>query len=584
MQGLDRTRLIFFAIVGIALLIVGAAFILSLVRPSAASPTPLPPAAVTPTVSPDSVEISFYSSNTKEDWINAVTETFNAAQVKTAAGKPIFVHVTHVTSGGSQQDILSGKIKPIVWSPGDQSWVEGANQVWQDRAGRPLISEACPPTIYAPIGFVMWRPMAEAMGWPGKPIGWDDIVALAADPTGWDKYGHPEWGQFKFGHTNPDFSNSGMLMLAALAYSTLDVTRDLTPEMVKSEAVINALRQLELHTYHYGTQSRDLLALMARRGPSYLHAATTTEAETLKYNAEAKDQLRFPLVFIFPAEGTYWTGQLFCVLDAEWVSTEQREAAQLYRDYLLAPEQQAIAIDNALRPLDLSVPLHAPIALENGTDPRASPQTVPDLAVPSAAAANAVKDVFHQTKKKATIVIVLDRSGSMQGDKIKNASEATANFLLRLERDDEVVVYSFSDAPVELQPAGRAGEVVERLSATLGSVYAEGGTALYDSICQAVLRVGELQQASEAAGDKRLYGIVALSDGKDTASQKTVNDMFNCLPSGEDVAGVKVFTIAYGDDADRDLLLRIANRTNGKTFSGDPETIEKVYLAISAEQ
>jgi Ca-activated chloride channel family protein len=60
--------------------------------------------------------------------------------------------------------------------------------------------------------------------------------------------------------------------------------------------------------------------------------------------------------------------------------------------------------------------------------------------------------------------------------------------------------------------------------------------------------------------------------------------MLNCLPSGEDVEGIKVFTIAYGDDADKDLLLRVANRTNGKTFSGDPATIERVYTAISAEQ
>jgi Ca-activated chloride channel family protein len=60
--------------------------------------------------------------------------------------------------------------------------------------------------------------------------------------------------------------------------------------------------------------------------------------------------------------------------------------------------------------------------------------------------------------------------------------------------------------------------------------------------------------------------------------------MFRCLPSGEDVQGVKVFTIAYGDDADEDLLLRVANRTNGKSFTGDPETISWVYKAIAAEQ
>ena len=50
------------------------------------------------------------------------------------------------------------------------------------------------------------------------------------------------------------------------------------------------------------------------------------------------------------------------------------------------------------------------------------------------------------------------------------------------------------------------------------------------------------------------------------------------------IAALKVFTIAYGEDADQDLLLRIANRTNGKLFTGDPATIETVYLAISAEQ
>src|SRR5574341_1340352 len=82
-------------------------------------------AATTTAAAPaGAVEISFYSSNTKEDWINAVTESFNAAQIKVKSGEPIFVRVTHVTSGGSQSDILSGKIKPIAWSPGDQSWVD----------------------------------------------------------------------------------------------------------------------------------------------------------------------------------------------------------------------------------------------------------------------------------------------------------------------------------------------------------------------------------------------------------------------------------------------------------------------------
>ena len=94
----------------------------------------------------------------------------------------------------------------------------------------------------------------------------------------------------------------------------------------------------------------------------------------------------------------------------------------------------------------------------------------------------------------------------------------------------------------------------------------------------------ELKAQHEAEGERRLYGIVLLSDGDDTSSERTENQMFGCLPSGEDVEGTKIFTIAYGDDADTDLMLRIANRTNGRSFTGDPESIERIYNSISAEQ
>lgn len=530
------------------------------------------------------VEVLFVSSNAKENWINAATEKFNAAQIRTGAGNPVFVRVQHVTSGGSQADILNGKIQPTVWSPGDMSWVNETNQVWRDRTGQPLITENCRPTAYAPVGFGMWRPFAEALGWPDKPISWQTLVELAADPQGWARYGHPEWGEFKFGHTHPNYSNSGLLIMTALAYDALDLKAGLTAANVKSDPVITAFEQVEFHTYHYGVQNRDLISLMARRGPSYLHAINTSEAEILKANVDLKNQLRYPLVFIFPAEGTFWTEQPFCTLNATWVSPEQAEAARLYRDFLLAREQQDLAVDNYLRPVDTSIPLRAPLTLEGGTDPRVTTAQVPALESPSAPATAAIKDVFLQTKKKATVVLVLDVSGSMQGEKIANAAESTASFIRRLERDDEVIVLPFNYMVQDMGLSGRAAEVAEPLAQRVRNLYAEGGTALFDAVCAAADRINAERAQDEADGERRLYGIVVLSDGQDTASSRTENDMFNCLPSGEDVAGIKVFTIAYGDDADKDLLLRMANRTNGKTFSGDPATIERVYIAISAEQ
>jgi len=545
--------------------------------------TPVTEATAAPPANSIAIEIS--SSNTKEDWMNAVVEKFNAEQQKVASGDIIFVTVKHVTSGGSQRAILDGTSQPVVWSPGDQSWVDEANRVWRDRKGTLLIPEACTQTVLAPTGFAMWRPMAEALGWPDKPISWDDIVKLSADPQGWEALGHPEWGQFKFGHTHPDYSNVGLLSMTTLAYSTLNKTEGLTADEVYSDVVVQAFAGVEQNTYHYGLQSRPLMQILAQRGPEYLHAVTTSEAETLKTNKEFESSLRYPLVFIFPAKGTFWSEQPYCVLDGDWVSDVQKEAAGIFKDYLLDKKQQELAITYYLRPVDPTIPLHAPLALESGTDPRVTTDSIPALVSPSAEVSSAVKDVFHQTKKKATIVLLLDISGSMEGDKMTSAVESSVNFVKRLDPNDEIYLIVFGgDGDVYELGGGRAGDIAEALADKINGLFANGNTPLYDGVCSATQKINELQAAHEANNEKRLYGIVLLSDGQDTASANTQNQMFNCLPSGENVDGTKIFTIAFGEDADADLMLRIANRTNGKTFKGDPTSIESIYNSISAEQ
>jgi Ca-activated chloride channel family protein len=354
---------------------------------------------------------------------------------------------------------------------------------------------------------------------------------------------------------------------------------------VYSEAVLEAFRGVEQNTYHYGIQSRPLMQILAQRGPEYLHAVTTSEAETLKTNAEFAATMRYPLVFIFPSKGTFWSEQPYCVLDGDWVTDEQKDAAKIFKEYLLDKKQQELAITYYLRPVDPSIPLHAPLTLENGTDPRVTLKTVPALQSPSAEVSSAVKDVFHQTKKKAAIILVLDTSASMEGEKIKNAVASSVNFVKRLDPNDEIylMIFGGTEDIYELG-GGRAGDVSEELATKLNGLFADGNTPLYDAVCAATKKADELKAAHETAGEKRLYGIVLLSDGQDTASFNTQNQMFNCLPGGENVEGTKVFTIAYGDDADPDLMLRIANRTNGKTFKGDPESIESIYNSISAEQ
>ncbi len=590
----DRTRLVFVAIIGVALLVVALAFIFDgdgevnggdVTVVANSSEDIEQTSSSTAKNSSDPIEISMWTNDTKASWVKRVTEDFNNAGLEIASGRPIIVHVDQLSSGDVFPKILSGELQPTVWSPGETSWINDANAVWQDLNGRPLTSGPCTPVVYTAIGIGMWRPMAEAMGWPDTPIGWDDIVDLAADPEGWTRYGHPEWGQFKFGHTHPDSSNTGFLAITSAVYAALDQTAGLTPDLVKSEKVREALRKLELNTFHYGRSSKSLAIKTALRGPGYLHAGTNSEIGVLATNHFQGPEMRFPFVFIYPEGSVFWSNNPFCILDADWVTDEQREAAGIYHDYLLSREVQEIAIEEWLRPADQNIPLSGALTLDGGTDPRVKVETWGVESVSGETAA-AVLDVFHEEKKRATVAILLDTSESMATRKLNGAVQATNAFLQAYARDkdDEIAVYIFNDDVTRLQPSGRVGEVGESLQKTVETIFAEGNTALYDAVCQAVEDIEAREAEAEAAGDPRLYGIVLLSDGQDTNSQRSESDMLGCLPSGETAEGVKIFTIAYGEDADNNLLERIANRTNGKFFESNPDDIQEVLLDILYEQ
>ncbi|MAT98717.1 MAG: hypothetical protein CL608_16360 [Anaerolineaceae bacterium] len=583
---MNRTRLIFFGILTVTACVILSVVVIQFLNPADGSET----AVTNPTdeieVPAGSVLVTLASSNTKESWLDQVVEKFNAEQVETSAGSPIVVDVSHVTSGGSMNAILDGSSQPVAWSPGDQSWVDQANDTWRQRTNLPLASQSCAPTIYAPLGFAMWRPMAETLGWPETPIGWDTIVELAADPEGWASSGRPEWGQFQFGHTHPAYANSGLLSMTSFVYGIAGKTDTLTPAEIYAPNVEEAMRQLEENTSKYGRQAPALLEAMAQQGPSYLHAAAVPEADVVRFNIERGNELTFPLAFIFPAGGTIWADHPYCILDnAEWVAEEQAEAAQIFLDYLLAREQQEMAIDNYLRPLDTNIPLHAPMSLENGTDPSVTPSTVASLPSPNADISAAVIDLFNITKRKATILIVLDVSGSMEGERIRTARDATVEFLSRLDANDEVGLLIFHDSVNELSPATRVGNVGEALSRRVAELISGGNTALYEAVCQAVETTTALQAEDLAAGETRLYGIILLSDGEDTMGTVTENQMFaTCLPANAEADGVKIFPIAFGEAADQDVLNRIANVTGGRLFTADPTSISNVYLSISAEQ
>jgi Ca-activated chloride channel family protein len=577
-----RSQFIFIGAIAIAIFVVVIGLI---ARPSAPPSTSSTPQVNATALPADAVVVSIESSNTKEDWMNLAIKNFNALQMKTASGKPIVVTVKHGGSGTGLDAIMAGTSKPVVYSPGTNVWISQLNQKWSDRTGRTLIKNDCPALTSEPFGIAMWKPMAEALGWPSKPIGLRDIEKLAADPNGWSTIGHSEWGTFKFGHGHPDYANSGLLTMIAATYAGAGVTSGLTPAIVKSDQVITSVRALEERVFHYGRLSTDLFDRMTVRGPGYLHAISAFESDVVKWNLQHASELRFPLVFIVPSDGTFWTEHPYCILDnADWVSADQREAAQTFQKYLLDPAQQALAVTVGLRPADQSIALNAPLDVDHGANPAINAKSAPNLEYPSEEVVTHILDVFHQVKKQATVIVIIDTSGSMAGDKIKGAVDGALSFLDQMESSERVTVLAFSDDVAELSPSGRVGDVREKLKQTVSGLISGGGTALHQVVITALDKMKQIQAQDAANGESRLYGIVLLTDGKnDTDGGPSEADLLSRLPAGDQPGGVKLFTIAYGDDANKDLLKTLANRTNGKTYDGNPKNIRTVYLSISAE-
>lgn len=542
-------------------------------------PAAIPPAgeasaqAAEPKASAQKLEILFSSSDGKKGWVDDVVKEFNAKKVE-VDGQTVVVKAKHMRSGESRQAVLAGKEKPTLWSPAGRSWVELINKDWQIREKKPFVEKA-QDTVVTALIIATWEPMARALGWPDKQIGWADLQKVATDPKGWAAFGHPEWGEFRFGHSHPDYSNSAMLSVLSLIYAASGKTAGLTSEDMKSPKVVAAVRAIEHAIVHYGESSSWLTEKLCTRGPSYLSAVTLYESSVVKANDKFPKK-PFPIVAIYPKEGTFWETHPAGIVNADWVTAGQREGAKQFLDFLLSREQQAKAPRYGFRPALKDVPLAEPFGKSHGVNPDAERKELEYVDEDLFQRANSV---WHDVKKKATIWVLLDTSKSMDGEPMEAAKRGCARFVKHMEPDDVVHVLSFNSRLSPLGVPGRVRDVGEGLVAKISGLYADGNTSLNDAL---VTALDEVQKARESDKEKRLYGIVVLSDGQDTTSRSKKPDVLEKLPKGEDTDGTRVFAIAYGDAADVSFLQEISERSNAVMLKGGSADVEKLYHQLAS--
>ncbi len=520
-----------------------------------------------------SVTVSIVYGSEKREWLAPLVEAFNESGQKTASGAVIKIEATAMGSIEAVDGILAGTIQPTVWSPASSLYIPLANERWRQSHSGDLVGATPSNLVLSPVVIAMWRPMAEALGWPATELGWSDIADLATSTEGWAALGYPEWGKFKFGHTHPGFSNSGLSAVLAQAYAGAGNPRMLTADGLAQAAPLMTAIQSSL--IHYGTSTGFFGERMFERGPSYLSAAVLYENLVVAQESRrlAGQSPQLSVVAIYPKEGTFTANHPYIVLNAPWVTDDQREAAKAFETFLLDRPQQLKALELGFRPADVGIPFTSPLDAQHGVD---TTQPRNELAAPDAATLEAATQLWQQTKKPVDLVAVIDISGSMGGDKIAAARTSLGQFIGRLGDRDRIQVIAFNDTSVSMGPLAPLADVRTDLQRRVGAISESGGTALYDAVGAAVSDL-------TANGDPdHIRAIVVLSDGEDTESASSLDQLLAQIgQGGEGGDSIKVFTIAFGGDASADVLTQIAETTGARMYEGKPEDIDRVYAEIA---
>ena len=525
----------------------------------------------------DAVVLTVAYGSEKKTWLEEQARAFEASGARTKSGRPIRVEGKALGSGEAVQEIVSGRLKAHVYSPASSAYLPLLNSAWMQATGRtqPVVGQG-EPVLLSPIVIAMWKPMAEALGWPGKPVGWADLMKVAANPRGWAAYGHPEWGRFKLGHTHPEFSNSGLLSVLAEAYAGAGKTRGLSVADVESPKTLELLRGIEGTVVHYGKSTGFFADKMLERGPGYISAAVLYENLVIESYAKASDA-PFPLVSVYPREGTFWSDHPYAALEADWVGPEEKEAAAAFLGFLKARPAQERALALGFRPADPEVPVTSPVDTAHGADPK-QPQTLLD--VPDAAVLEKLLAVWRQTKKSTDVIFVFDKSGSMRGRPLAEAKVGAKRFLETLSDRDEVTLLFFDNnvyppiGPVALDVKGRAD-----LAARIDGTIAAGGTALYGATGAAYKVARERAQKNPG----RIHAVMVMTDGNDESSTMTLAQLKQELVSSDEQdAAVRVFTIAYGEGVEGRVLEQIAEAGKGSSAKGSVEDIVQVYRDMAS--
>lgn len=159
-------------------------------------------------------------------------------------------------------------------------------------------------------------------------------------------------------------------------------------------------------------------------------------------------------------------------------------------------------------------------------------------------------------RSEVNVCLAVDRSGSMQGEKIASARRGALSALARLSDRDVVSVVAYDDTVQIVVPATRAANR-RAIESGIERLQAGGGTALFAGVVKCA------QEVRKFATRDRVNRIVLLSDGNANVGPASATEL-GILGADLMREGISVATVGLGTDYNEDLMSELALRSDGR--------------------
>ena len=377
-------------------------------------------------------------------------------------------------------------------------------------------------------------------------------------------------------HTAPTRSNSGLQTLVSQFASVSDKRpEELTVADVQQQQA--EVQKIQSKITRYGKSTSTLAKAMVENGPFWASIGSVYESSVIAANTELPPGgTRYEAIY---PNSTFTSNMRGIVPSAPWVSDQEREAADQILDYLQSPATQQIATNLGLRPGVPGVALGPKFSANFGVDPQASYDS---YRPPAPEVVEAMLTTWSQVAKKSSlVVVVVDTSGSMEGNKLPSVQNTLKTYVDALGPKDQVALIDFDSnirqpVLVDGTPEGKA-----RGLQFITGLRADGGTRLYDSALAA------RNWLSSNLRSDAINAVLILTDGEDSESGITLEQLEQELSRSGFSSDQRIafFTVGYGDEGafNPQALEQIAQLNGGYYRKGDPATIAQLMADLQVE-